>query len=208
MLSDFCNSWNSLFKNHAAEYHAGSVTIVEEGATAKNKTLTVNCPEAVSFPSKHFDSYDMFSALSNRNCDGAFLVANANGSYDLLYIEMKSRFDSREVFEAKCQIVETSAKMRSLLQMLQPFGNIPIRKIYGVIETQQLDADQEAYWLKLQMLPDNQLDFGWRLIKYGIVKAPTLLSTELNMPQQMAFKILLSDNANYAVNYSDLSDNL
>lgn len=58
------------------------------------------------------------------------------------------------------------------------------------------------------MLPDNQLDFGWRLIKYGIVKAPTLLSTELNMPQQMAFKILLSDNANYAVNYSDLSDNL
>ena len=208
MLSDFCNSWNALYKDHVAHYFAGSMTIVEKSTTAKNKTLTVNCPEAVSFPSKHFDGYDMFSALGNRNCDGAFLVANGEGSYDLLYIEMKSRFDSKEVFEAKCQIVETSAKMQSVLQMLQPFGNIPIRKIYGVIETKQLDADQENFWLKLQMLPDSQLDFGWLLIKYGIVKAPTRFNAELNMPKQMVFKIILSDNANYVVNYSDLSDNI
>ena len=45
-------------------------------------------------------------------------------------------------------------------------------------------------------------------MKYGIVKAPTRFNAELNMPKQMVFKIILSDNANYVVNYSDLSDNI
>lgn len=208
VLSDFCNSWNALYKNHPASYHQGCVTIEETGAEAKNKTFTVNCTEAVCFPSKQFDGYDMFGALKQRNCDGAFLIATEEGLYDLLYVEMKSRFASIEVFEAKCQIVETRSKMKSLLQMLKTFADISIRRIVGVIETCQLDCDQEDLWLKMQLLPNSKLDFGWKLIKYGTLLSPTHCNPNLNMPSEMQFRLVLSDNANYTVDYSDLSNTL
>ena len=204
MLKEFCKSWNAVYKSHRAEYHAGSVTIIEKGTQAKNKSLTLNCGEAVSFPSKQFDGYDMFSALTNSNCDGAFLMTNEEGTYDLVFIEMKSRFSSQEVFEAKNQISETRAKIKSLFQMITAFPPLPIRKVLGVIETKQLDKDQEDLWLKLQMLPDEKLDFGWKLFKYGVFEGKTHFDKELNMPSTMTFSILLSDNDHYTVSYSDI----
>lgn len=204
MLSSFSAAWNSLFTKHPSEYKTGGVTITEKGIEAKNKSLTVVCDEVVSFPSKQFDCYDLFSALSKRNCDSVLLVKNNEDSYDLVYVEMKSRFDSHESFEAKCQIIETSAKIQSLFRMMKPYASLPIRKVFGVIEHQQLDADQVDYWSKLQQLPDSELDFGWKLIKYGSVKGPTFFKPELDMPAEMTFKLLLSDDAHYTVSYSDL----
>lgn len=204
MLKEFCKSWNAVYKSHRAEYHAGSVTIVEKGTQAKNKSLTLNCGEAVSFPSKQFDGYDMFGALTDRNCDGALLIANPDGSCDLLYVEMKSRFSRQEVFRAKKQIVETCTKMQSLLQMMKDYAALPIKRIYGVIETMKLDENQEVWWLKQQMLPDDDLQFGELLLKYKNIQAPTQCKDELNMPSEMTFSILLSDNDHYAVSYSDI----
>ena len=204
MLNSFSAAWNSLYTKHPSEYKTGGVTITEKGREAKNKSLTVVCDEVVSFPSKQFDCYDLFSALTNRNCDSVLLIKNEEGSYDLVFVEMKSRFDSHECFEAKCQITETRAKIQSLFQMMKPYANLPIRKVYGVIEYQQLDEDQEDYWSKLQQMPDSELDFGWKLIKYGTVKGQTRFNTELNMPDTMTFRLLLSDNAHYSVYYSDL----
>lgn len=204
MLSDFCKSWNTLYKDHNADYHVGSVTIKEKSQSARNKSLTVNCIEAVSFPSKQFEGYDLFGSLTKRNCDGVFLILNDEGSYDLIYVEMKSRFSSQEAFEAKCQIVETCAKMQSLLQMLKPYYLLTIRNIFGIIEMRELDEDQTNLWLKLQMLPDEKLDFGWSLIKYGMVKGQTHCNPELNMPETMKFRIIFSDADNYTVSYSDL----
>ena len=85
MLKQFCESWNRVYKDHKAKHHIGSVTIEEKGKQAKNKSLTLNCGEAVSFPAKQFDGYDMFNALTNSNCDGAFLVTNDEGTYDLVH---------------------------------------------------------------------------------------------------------------------------
>lgn len=204
MLSSFSAAWNSLYTKHPSEYKTGSVTITERGIDAKNKSLTVVCSEAVAFPSKQFDCYDLFSALTNRNCDSVLLVKNTEGTYDLVYIEMKSRFDSRECIEAKRQITETSVKIQSLFRMMIPYVNLHIRKVFGVIEYQQLDQDQEDLWSKMQQLPDDSLDFGWKLIKYGTVKGKTLFNPALDMPAEMTFKIILSDEAHYIVNYKDL----
>ena len=204
MLNKFSAAWNSLYAKHPSEYKTGGVTITEKGIDAKNKSLTVICDEAVSFPSKQFDCYDLFSALSNRNCDSVLLVKNDEGTYDLVYIEMKSRFASKETFEAKCQITETCAKILSLLQMMKPYGSLPIRRVFGVIEHQQLDDDQQDLWLKFQQLPDDDLDFGWKLIKYGTVKGKTLFNPELAMPSEMTFRIILSDAAHYTIQYKDL----
>lgn len=204
MLNSFSAAWNSLYTKHPSEYKTGGITITEKGSEAKNKSLTVVCDEVVSFPSKQFDCYDLFSALTNRNCDSVLLIKNEESSYDLVFVEMKSRFDSRECFEAKCQITETSAKMQSLFQMMQSYVTLPIRRVYGVIEYQQLDEDQENLWSKFQQLPDDSLDFGWKLFKYGTLKGQTRFNTELNMPDTMTFRLLLSDNAHYSVYYSDL----
>lgn len=83
-----------------------------------------------------------------------------------------------------------------------PLGKTAV-SIYEEFQSKQIER-------KIKRLEEfcSNLAFGWRLIKYGIVKASTRFNPELNMPQQMVFKILLSDNANYAVNYSDLSDNI
>lgn len=204
MLSKFSTAWNSLYTKHPSEYKIGAVTIVEKGKSAKNKSLTVVCSEVVSFPSKQFDCYDLFSALSNRNCDSVLLVKNDEGTYDLVYIEMKSRFDSRECLEAKCQITETSAKMQSLFRMMRPYVGLPIRKVFGVIEYKQLDDDQEDLWSKMQQLPDESLDFGWKLIKYGTLKGQTHFNPEIDMPSEMTFRMLLSDAGHYTVQYKDL----
>ena len=84
------------------------------------------------------------------------------------------------------------------------YPGLHIRKVLGVIEHQKLDADQEDFWSKMQLLPDSKLDFGWRLIKYGEVQGQTHYPEELNMPSEMTFKIVLSDDANYMVNYNEL----
>lgn len=204
MLNEFSAAWNELYKDHPSEYLTGSVTIAEEDEEAKNKTLTVNCSEVVSFPSKHFNGYDMFGALTDRSCDGVLLIANPDSTFDLLYVEMKSRFSLQEVYKAKKQIVETCTKMRSLLQMMKDYYLLPIKRVYGVIETKKLDDNQEDWWLKQQMLPEEDLQFGERLLKHETIQAPTQCKQELNMPATMTFRILLSDDENFTVSYSDI----
>ena len=204
MLNKFSAAWNRLYNDHPSKYLTDSVTITEEEAGAKNKTITFQCPEVVSFPSKQFNGYDMFGALTDRNCDGTLLIANPDGSCDLLYVEMKSRFSRQEVFKAKRQIVETCTKMQSLLQMMKDYAALPIKRVYGVIETMKLDDDQEVWWLKQQMLPDENLQFSELLLKYKTIQAPTQCKDELNMPSEMTFSILLSDNDHYTVSYSDI----
>ena len=207
MLNEFSAAWNNIYKNHPSKYLKGSVTIVEKennGVEGKNKTLKICCPEVVSFPSKQFGTYDMFGALSDRNCDGVLLVENPDNTCDLIYIEMKSRFSVQEVFRAKKQIVETFIKMQSLLQMMKVFSSLTIKRVYGVIETKRLDDNQEVWWQKQQMLPDERMEFGERLLKHKTIQAPTQCNKELNMPMEMTFSIILSDSDNYTVNYSDL----
>lgn len=208
MLNNFSIAWNNLYKNHQSQYLTGSVTIVEEDDKAKNKSLTVNVTEAVSFPSKDFNSYDMFSAFTDRNCDGVLLVLNSDGTYDMLFIEMKSRFSTTEVFKAKGQIVETFAKIQSLLRMMKEYASLPIKRVYGVIETKALDEDQENWWSKQQYLPDEELQFGELLLKYIAIDAPTCCKEELNMPSTMKFTIIFSEDDNYVVNYTDISVHL
>ena len=209
MLNQFSIDWNNLYKKHPSQYLTGSAIIVEKDANAKNKRFTINLSEAVSFPSKQFNGYDMFGALTNCNCDGVLLVSNQDGTYDMLYIEMKSRFSSDEVFKAKRQIVGTYTKMQSLLQIMKAYKNLLVQQVIGIIETKELDTDQENWWQKRQMLPDNDMEFGELLLKYTTIEVDTKCKKELNMPEKMVFSIILSDKDNYTMdNYSVYKQNL
>ena len=88
---------------------------------------------------------------------------------------------------------------------MKDYSLLPIKRVYGIIETKKLDDNQEDWWLKQQMLPEEDLQFGERLLKYQTIQAPTRCKQELNMPATMTFRILLSDDDNYTVSYSDIS---
>ena len=95
-------------------------------------------------------------------------------------------------------------ELRIRLSQLKGYASLPIKRIYGVIETKKLDDNQEDWWLKQQMLPEEDLHFGERLLKHETIQAPTQCKPELNMPTTMTFKILLSDDDNFTVKYSDI----
>lgn len=196
MLNNIFVNWNSIYKHHQSNLCRKSVDIVENGVDAKLKKLTIAVPEAISFPSKDFSAFDLFGALSNKNCDGAFLVHNADSTYDLIFVEMKSRFSTDEIYDAKNQIIESRIKLKVLLEILPNTSKLSIRDIYGIIATKELDDDQKNLWSKQQMLPDAKLNFGWRLVKYRNYDAPVLYDNRFNLPQMMNFRLFFSDSQN------------
>lgn len=196
MLNNILTNWNKTFKNHLSVLNHDSVEITESTPNAKLKELTIEIPEAILFPTKDFDAFDLFGSLSNKNCDGAIMVHNLDNTYDLVFVEMKSKFSTKEVFDAKEQIIESRIKLQVLLNSLSTHNGYPIRSAYGIIITLKLDDDQRNLWSKLQMLPDEKLDFGWKLVKYKSLNAPVLYDDRFNLPQTMDFRLHFSDSQN------------
>lgn len=208
MLNSICSDWNQLYIQHPAVFCHDSVTIVEKGNATKNKTnksITVLCRDVVSFPSKELNQFDLFSACSNKNCDGALLCKSEDNTYGLVFIEMKSRYDTKKVHEAKCQIVESRMKMKPLLKMLSSFNKVAIKSVLGIIVTLELDEDQKNWWSKRQLLNDSDLEFGEKLLKYGRIESPTECKDVLNFPENMYFRIVFSDKEDFSVDYHDLA---
>jgi hypothetical protein len=199
MLNNILDNWNKTFKTHPSVLYHNSVDVIESEENAKLKKITINVHEAISFPSKEFCSFDLFGSLSNKNCDGALLIHNLDNTYDLVFVEMKSTFSTDEVFKAKKQIVESRIKLQALFGILTNLNKFPIRKTYGIITTLSLDDDQKNYWSKLQMLPDEKLDFGWVLVKYSNYDAPVLYDNRFRLPQTMNFQLYFSDHQNLSI---------
>lgn len=197
-LNEIANNWNKVYINHHTQVYDNSVEIVESDNLAKIKKVIIDkIPQAISFPTREFCEYSLFDSLSNKNCDGAIMLKNDDGTYDILFFELKSTFDTEELFKAKKQIIESSIKLTSLLNMLSyNNGRLQIKNIRGYITSLELNTDQLDYWSKEQMKADDKLNFGWLLYKYGEIDAPTQCDNNycrFNIPQQMNFTLLISD---------------
>ena len=197
-LNEIANNWNNVYINHQTQVYDNSVEIVEPEGSAKIKKVIIDkIPQAISFPTREFCGYSLFDSLSNRNCDGAIMLKNDDGTYDILFFELKSTFDTAEIFRAKKQIIESRIKLTSLLNMLAyNNGQLQIKNIRGYITSLELNMDQLDYWSKLQMESDENLDFGWLLYKYGEIEASTQCDNRycrFCIPQKMNFTLLLSD---------------
>lgn len=196
-LNEIANNWNSVYINHKTQTYDNSIEIVENEKSAKIKRVKIdNISQAISFPTRDFCKFSLFGSLSNKNCDGAIMILNEDGTYDILLFELKSTFSTQELFDAKKQIIESRLKLMSLLNILAANEQIQIRDIRGYITSLKLNLDQRNLWSELQMKTDDKLEFGWKLYKYGCVEVPTQCDENYNrflIPKMMNFRLLLSN---------------
>lgn len=181
MLSDLKDNWNNLFFKddvHDAKIVTGNVTIHEEQLTNTNgfTDLTFSVTEAIDFSSRTFDSFNHWNSLTNQNCDGAYLINNNDGSYDLVLFELKSNFATEKIFEAKTQIVISLIKLRILLKSTSKFSQFKLRRTYGIIVSKEPDVNQLAFLNRLDTSDKKNLgnDYcGFMLWKYQYLQAET-----------------------------------
>lgn len=163
MLQQICDNWNALYAtkkdDHKAKVVKGEVDIHEPQQKGGCLTdLKFEVTEAIEFPSRRFESYTAWDSLSEKNCDGAFLIKSSDGKYDLVLIELKSKFDTKDIYEAKEQIVESLIKLNILLKSSKFFSTISIRKIVGLIVSKEPTQVDQLNWLgKMIMLEESKL---------------------------------------------------
>lgn len=156
MIEEILDSWNSLYIEHPALLHKDEVEIIELDNQALFTNLSFKVEEAISIPSRELDAFDFWSAISKKNCDGAILVKQDTDLFDLVLVEMKSSFETEAIYEAKEQIIHSLPKINILLNAIDGYSKIKIRKSYGIVVSLS-PTDEKLDWIKGQsMLPRNQ----------------------------------------------------
>ncbi len=156
MMEEILNSWNSLYIEHPALLYKDEVEIMELDNQALFTNLSFKVEEAISIPSRELDAFDFWSAISKKNCDGVVLVKLDIDLFDLVLVEMKSSFEAETIYEAKEQIIHSLPKINILLNAIDCYSKIKIRKSYGIIVSLS-PTDERLDWIKGQsMLPRSQ----------------------------------------------------
>lgn len=149
MLSSISQDWNETFKGHLSRISKSSVSVHEDDKSAHFNDLTIRLNDAMEIPSRDFNSFDHWSCFTKKNCDGMFLVSVSEGVFDLVAVELKSAFDTDELYKAKEQIMISIQKSRILLDSLASFSIVKIRRIYGIVVSLSPD-DGDLAWIKGQ----------------------------------------------------------
>lgn len=165
MLNKICENWNNLYActdpklyNHKAKIVGGTVNVHENQVQDNCFTdLYFNVKEAIEFPSREFCSYSAWNSLSNKNCDGAYLIEKTNNTYELVLIELKSAFDTNEILKAKEQIVASLIKLKILLTCSKYFSQINIIRSVGLIVSCLPNENTLPYLKDMLMLNDEDL---------------------------------------------------
>lgn len=104
-------------------YFRGSYTVHETSAESKIKDVTwVNADFQVFNPGIAKDLTGFFQSAKSEeifwfDCDGAFLIQGDNKKY-LFLCELKSKFDSSDIYHACNQITSTYIKLSMVLNLL------------------------------------------------------------------------------------------
>lgn len=156
MLNSFLANWNSLYNNHVATIVNTIAQVHENDVSAHFTDLFININRAVSLPSRDLDAFSLFGAINNKNCDGAFLIEIQYGVFDLVFIELKSGYDTEKLFDAKEQVLYSLPKLNILLSSVKDYSRLSIRKTYGIIVSLSPD-DNDLNWIQGKFnLPRNQ----------------------------------------------------
>ena len=160
-LDHIVDEWNTLYANkdysHEASREIGKCTIDETDGDPKLKSLIIDNLDGISFPAKVMDSFTCWDAVNEMNCDGAFLVKEKSDEYNLVFCEMKSKYDTKKISRARGQIIETAKKLNILLNNLDSFHDADIKSTYGIIACNAPD-DKQLMWIKnMAQLPEAEL---------------------------------------------------
>lgn len=194
MLDKIVEEWNTLYKNHPVKRCQGSYVLDEDGCNAQLRHLKIDGIDAIDIPSKKMDKFNCFGALTNENCDGILLIMNSDGTYDLVFLEMKSKYSTVEIFEAKNQIIESLQKVCILLNNLNSYDKLHIRRMFGIIAC--LKPNYNALdWIKQQTyLPEDKWKIHWLGLKLHVdgnvaIDTRSLPTWYKDLPQKEGRKI-------------------
>lgn len=171
MLNRLCDSWNRQYPLRGCGMGKATPVAVEKSRLVLEeevnkdhgfRELTLDIAQAVDFHSKELEGFDFRGSLCGKNCDGAYLVSNGDGSCDLVLIELKSNFDTDKLYEAKKQIVNTLIKLNVLLSANRAFHTCSIRRTYGIIVSIEPDSNTKN-WLR-QMMSSDEKSLGNRAL--------------------------------------------
>lgn len=123
----YCDDFNHTFPKYVMNYSKDGVTIIESSPSAKVKSVTWNGCGIQNFDThivKDMTSFFRIARASNilyDDSDGFFLF-NVEGQKYMFINELKSTFDTREIYHARNQIVSTFIKMNMLLNLFQGYN--------------------------------------------------------------------------------------
>lgn len=194
MLNKIVEEWNTLYKKHPVRRCQGNYVLDEDERNAQLRHLTINGVDAIDIPSKKMDTFNCFGAFTNGNCDGILLIKNSDGTCDLVFLEMKSKYSTEEIFGAKNQIIESLKKVNILLNNLYSYDKIHIKRVYGIIACIKPDLDA-LDWIKQQTnLPEDAWKKHWLGLKLHVkgnvaIDTRSLPTWYKNQPQKEGRKI-------------------
>lgn len=126
-LMSFCSDLNNLFPKYSMEYCRDNISIKETSAQSKVKELIwsnscFQCIDATIV--KDMTSFFQKAGSSDifhNDCDG-ITIFEENGKKYLFLSELKSTFDSNDIFHAREQIISSYIKISMLMHLLRCYN--------------------------------------------------------------------------------------
>ena len=125
----FCDDLKTLFPMYAMEYHRGCVSIKEQSQSAKVKEIIWRNSDFQYIDSaivKNMSSFFRQSSASDifcLDCDGIMLFEDADGRKYMFFSELKSTFDTSDIFHAKDQIISSYLKINMIMHLLRCYNS-------------------------------------------------------------------------------------
>ena len=123
----FCSDLNSIFPKYSMEYSNKDISIKETSSQSKVKELiwSNSCfqyidPTIVKDLTSFFQKANS-SDIFHNDCDG-ITILEENGKKYLFLSELKSTFDSSDVFHAREQIISSYIKINMVMHLLRCYN--------------------------------------------------------------------------------------
>jgi hypothetical protein len=155
-------SINNLFPKYKTEIIKGNVSIQEKKPEAKLREIQFTHDEFWRIDTSMIKDFSSFFQTAQSpdffliECDG-IVVFDYNKQKHILIIELKSSFDTEDIFYARKQIISTYIKLNILLNIIPEYEKEEY--IYkGVIASLKPNDNQQNWISKMMMLDDKNPD--------------------------------------------------
>lgn len=124
----FCDDLKVLFPNYVMEYHKGSISVKEKSASAKvREVVWCNADFQYIDPTIVKDMTSFFQKsgapdIFHADCDGIMIFEGNDGRKYMFFSELKSSFDSSDIFYAKDQIISSYLKINLIMHLLRCYN--------------------------------------------------------------------------------------
>lgn len=122
----YCDDFNKVFPKYSMEY-GQQATISESETNAKVKKVYWNGSTFQVFDTAIVKDLSGFFRIAKaddifyKDCDGFFLLNENNGQKYMILTELKSTFDSSDIYKARNQILSSYIKFNLLLHLFQGY---------------------------------------------------------------------------------------